>query len=193
MRQWDDGAVSTAPAIRSGRWSLSSRWGVALVLLVLALSGCGYALVGRASNLPADITTMHVRAFENETSRIQVDQILTRAVIDELVTRKRYQLVGEDDGPDATISGRVVSFGVTPLTIDAEGRATEYQITIVTAVELRDQLRDEVIWSNDSYQFRETYPIDDVDEAFIEQETEALEEAAERFAETVVTDLLEGF
>ncbi len=166
---------------------------VSLGLLALSVWGCGYTLVGRASNLPADVEAISIRTFENRTGRVGVEQILTRAVSDELVTRQRYQVVGDDAGAQARLSGEVIGFDVSPLTFDAEGRATDYQITITAKVELRHLGRDEPIWANDRYIFREVYPIEDEADLFFEQETGALEEAAEKFAESMVTDLLEGF
>lgn len=163
------------------------------IVLAWSLCGCGYSLVGRASNLPADVEAIAIRTFENHTGRVGIEQILTRAVNDELVTRQRYRVLGEDAGAQARLTGDVIGFDVTPLSFDAEGRALEYQISITVKVELRHLGRDEAIWANDRYIFREVYPIVNQEELFFEQETGALEEAAEKFAETMVTDLLEGF
>ena len=63
----------------------------------LLLSGCGYALVGRGSNLPADIKTVYLRPLENRTPRSQVEQALTRAIADEMVKRQRFSMVGSPD------------------------------------------------------------------------------------------------
>lgn len=213
----------------------------------LILSGCGYALVGRGSNLPEDIREVYIRPLENRTPRSQVEQELTRAIADELVQRQRFAVVGNVDEADAEISGAVVFYGATPITFDAEGRATEYEIAItaqivfkrtspggsapaagatapaeaaptattppagtpdrppgapattgtpgapgaprVPATPVIDPL---VIWSNDRYTFRETYEIA-ADANYVDLEDEAIQEAAERFAETMVSDLLEGF
>lgn len=213
----------------------------------LILSGCGYALVGRGSNLPEDIREVYIRPLENRTPRSQVEQELTRAIADELVQRQRFAVVGNVDEADAEISGAVVFYGATPITFDAEGRATEYEIAITAQIVFKrtspggaasagatapmeaapaatvptdptdatasaetpgatappgaparpgapatpvvDPL---VIWSNDRYTFRETYEIA-ADANYVDLEDEAIQEAAERFAETMVSDLLEGF
>lgn len=169
------------------------RWMIVISCVAVSLWGCGYALVGRATNLPPDVEAIAIRTFENRTGRVGVEQILTRAVNDELVTRQRYRIVGDDSEAQARLSGEVLGFEVNPLTFDAEGRATDYQITITAKVELRHLGRDEPIWANDRYIFREVYPIENEADLFFEQETGALEEAAEKFAESMVTDLLEGF
>jgi len=56
-----------------------------------------------------------------------------------------------------------------------------------------DPDNDEVIWSNDRYVFRESYEVEVSPEAYFDQEDQALQDASERFAETMVSDLLEGF
>src|SRR5258705_3550860 len=95
----------------------------ALVLgsLLLALTGCGYALVGRGSNIPADVKTVYLKPLENRTPRSQVEQFLTRSIADELVKRQRFAVVGGAAGADAEISGAVVGYGATPVTFDATG------------------------------------------------------------------------
>lgn len=157
------------------------------------LSGCGYALVGRGSNIPEDIREVYIRPLENQTQRSQVEQILTRAIADEMVTRQRFAVVSSPDEADAEVSGAVVGYGATPVTFDEDGRAREYEISLTARIAFKRLDSDKVIWSNDRYTFRESYPINATNEDYFDQEDEAIEEAAERFAETVVSDLLEGF
>lgn len=168
----------------------------ALVLsgaLAATLAGCGYALVGRASNLPEDVQEVHLAPFANRTARSQVEQILTRAIADELVTRQRFRMVADRAQADAELSGAVVGFGVTPVAFDGSGRATEYEISITAEVVFKRLADDTVLWRNDRYQFRESYPVEVSSTAYFDRENLALEEVAGRFAETMVSDLLEGF
>lgn len=163
-------------------------------LCALALGACGgYALVGRGSNIPDDVQSVYLAALENRTQRPQVEQFLTRALADELVRRGRFDLVNDAAAADAELSGAVVGFGATPVTFDTEGRATEYEISITASVALRRLDDDQVVWSNDRYVYRENYEVDATSTDFLDRETEAIEEAAERFAETMVSDLLLGF
>lgn len=164
-----------------------------LVALAGALSGCGYALVGRASNIPADIQEVYLAPFENLTPRIQIEQFLTQAIAEELVTRRRFTLVDSGDSADAVLSGAVVSYQATPLTVDAEGRANEYEISVTARVTFKRPGAEEAIWSNDRYLFRENYELETAQADFFDRENLALEETARRFAESMITDLLEGF
>ncbi|HVS02351.1 MAG TPA: LptE family protein [Thermoanaerobaculia bacterium] len=162
-------------------------------VLALPLLGCGYALVGRASSIPAGIERIYVDPLVNATRRSEVEQVLTRAIAEELVTRKRFVLVNAAEGADAVLSGEVLLFEATPLSFDDQGRATEYQITIQARMSFRDRQADEVLWANDRYVYTEAYPVDPSEETYFDREILAIEEAAGRFARTMVIDLLEGF
>lgn len=165
-----------------------------LLLLIAALPvGCGYALVGRATNIPESIRKVYLSPLENTTRRSEVEQILSRALAEELVSRKRFSLVSEAGGADAVLAGKVVGFDTTPLTFDDQGRATEYQITITASMAFRDRAADKVIWENDRYIYKESYRVDPSEQQYFDREKIAIEEAAGRFARTVVIDLLEGF
>jgi len=50
-----------------------------------------------------------------------------------------------------------------------------------------------VLWKNDQYRFTENYQTNTESTDAFDQETRALQEIAQRFAETLVTNLLEGF
>jgi outer membrane lipopolysaccharide assembly protein LptE/RlpB len=164
-----------------------------LSLLLLPLAGCGYALVGRGTNIPENIQSIYLSPLENATRRSEVEQILTRALAEELVTRKRFTLVNESAQADAVLDGRVLLFEVSPTTFDEEGRSTEYQITITAAMTFRDRAADQVLWQNDRYVYKENYEVEQDKQSYFDREKLAIEEAAGRFARTVVVDLLEGF
>jgi outer membrane lipopolysaccharide assembly protein LptE/RlpB len=166
---------------------------LALLAASVALAGCGYALVGRSSNLPADVRSVYIKPLENKTPRTQAEQFLTRAIADEMVTRHRFAVVGSETGADAELSGAVVAFGATPVTFDNTGRATQYEISITASMLFKRVGKDQVLWKNDRYNFRESYPVEVSNTAYFDQENLALEKAAKRFAQTMVSDLLEGF
>lgn len=172
---------------------------VALVLLAATaamaatLAGCGYTLVGRGTNVPEDVREVYLSPFENRTQRQQLDQYVTEAIADELTTRRRFDVVSDRGAADADISGVVTAFGLTPITFDDQGRATEFEISVTAQVLFRRVPGDEVIWRADNYVFRETYEVELGEGGFLDREEEAIRDAVERFAETMVSDLLEGF
>ena len=165
----------------------------ALLLLVVTLAGCGYSLVGRGSNLPPEVRRVLLMPLENATPRSQVDQILTRALSTELVNRKRFEVLSSAEGADAVLTGTVSSFTLSPVTFDDEGRATEYEIAIVVSVKLKEVAPETLLYANDSYLFRSSYEVQASELGFQDRETPAIEATAKDFAESLVTDLLEGF
>jgi outer membrane lipopolysaccharide assembly protein LptE/RlpB len=164
-----------------------------LMILVATLAGCGYALVGRGSNIPVEVRRVQLLPLENLTPRSQVDQILTRALSTELVNRHRFEVLSSPEGADAVLSGKVSSFTLSPVTFDDEGRGTEYEIAIVVSVEFKQVAPETVLYKNDSYLFRSSYEVQASELGFQDRETPAIEATAKDFAETLVTDLLEGF
>ncbi len=164
-----------------------------LLILVASLASCGYSLVGRGSNLPVDVRRVQLLPLENLTPRSQVDQILTRALSTELVNRHRFEVLSSPEGADAVLSGKVSSFTLSPVTFDDEGRATEYEIAIVVSVEFKQVAPETLLYKNDSYLFRSSYEVQASELGFQDRETPAIEATAKDFAETLVTDLLEGF
>lgn len=166
----------------------------ALVLsLGVLVLGCGYALVGRGTNIPEDVRRVYLKPLENQTQRSEVEQFLTQAIADELVTRQRFTLVASQEEADAILQGAVLTFLVTPVTFDDQGRAQEYEITITAQMSFARPESEGTLWANDRYLFKENYAIESSEVAFFDRENLAIEETSMRFAETMVTDLLEGF
>ena len=121
------------------------------------------------------------------------DQLLTRAITDEFVTRKQFEIVSSLDEADGVLEGAVLLFTTIPIVLDDEGRATEYQLTINVRMRLQDRVEDVILWSNDRYVYKESYESDASDSNFVDLANVAIEEAASGFARTVVIDVLEGF
>ena len=165
---------------------------LSLALCVL-LNGCGYALVGHSNFLDPSIHTIEVPAFVNRTTRVELEQRVTQAVAEEFVSRGRVRLVTAANDADVILKGSIDTFGIFPIAFD-QGRATRYQISITAKIELVDHRHeDKVLWKNDQYRFTENYEVNlDTTDAF-DQESRAIREIAVRFAEGLVTNLLEGF
>lgn len=163
------------------------------VLSLLLLVSCGYGLVGRTSFLDPSIRTIEVPAFVNRTTRVELEQRLTQAVAEEFVSRGRLQLVTNSKEAHAILRGSIDTFNISPIAIEA-GRATRYQVSITARIELLDHRNeDKVLWKNDQYRFTENYEVNLASTDAFDQETRAIQDIAVRFAQGLVTNLLEGF
>ena len=162
---------------------------------LLVLTGCGYTLVGHSTSfLNPSVKTIEVPAFVNRTTRVELEQRVTQSVADEFVSRGRLKLVTNPADADVILRGSIDSYGIFPVAFDAQGRATQYQISITSKIELLDHRNDDkVLWKNDQYRFTENYQISLTAADAFDQETRAIREIAVRFAESLVTNILEGF
>ena len=90
-------------------------------MMVTALSGCGYHTVGQASRLPARVHSIAVPMFVNQTQTYRIEQILTRDVVREFLSRSHYHVVNNaGESSDAVLKGTVISAQASPLTYDAQ-------------------------------------------------------------------------
>lgn len=165
-----------------------------LLPLLFLLNGCSYALVGHSNFLNPSVHTIQVPTFVNRTTRVELEQFVTQSVADEMVGRGRLRLVTLPDQADVILRGSIDSFGIFPIAFNQQGFATQYQISITANISLVDHRNeDKVLWKNDQYRFTENYEVNIVSADASAQESRAIREIAVRFAETLVTNLLEGF
>jgi outer membrane lipopolysaccharide assembly protein LptE/RlpB len=170
-------------------------------LLALASSGCGYALAGRGSFLPAYIHTVAVPQIENRTAFTQVEQIVTEKIRNELIGRGKYQVTTERPGADAVLTGTITSIFVQPVALTSQQQASRYLFTLTMSVQFTDTRTNEAIWSNDALTFREEYDLavaptgtTTVEGAtFLDQERSSFDRISNDLARTVVTAILEAF
>lgn len=169
----------------------------ALAVLALACSlttACGYHTAGHAVALPDNLRTIAIPAFINETQTYKVEQMLTGAVVREMVTRTHYHVLDSANGDaDATLRGVVTSTSTSPLTYDSRtGRAASVLVIVGMRVSLTDK-QGKVLYDNPSYLFREQYQVSRELTSFFEEDTPALQRLSQDFAHTLVSNILEGF
>lgn len=164
-----------------------------VLALGFALTSCGYGLVGTGSILDPTIHTLYVPAFVNRTTRVGLEQLVTQSVADEFVSRGRLKLVNDPKQADILLRGSMDTFNLAPVGFE-QGRATQYQISITSNIELLDHRKDDkVLWKNDQYRFVANYQVNLQTTDTFDQETRAITEIAQKFAQSLVANLLEGF
>jgi hypothetical protein len=171
------------------------------VVLALPASGCGYALAGRGSFLPADIRVVGIPLLENRTPIQRLDQIITDKVRTEFIQRgSKYTIISAASGADAVLSGAITNVRFDAVGLDQQlASASRYLITVTMRVQFTDTRNSQVLWSNEALTFREEYDLKtrgngQVDGAvLLEQEGPAMDRMAGDLARSVVSAILEAF
>ena len=161
--------------------------------LLTTAAGCGYRLAGTSSTLPASIRVIRFQTLANQTSRVGVEQRLSSEIARELASRGRFSVQAGASGADADLSGAVIGFDLYPVAFDPDGRAREYQIRITASVSFKTIPGETVLWENRAFAFQDNYTFSTSAASYVDRENEAIDRVAGRFAESLVSNLLEGF
>ena len=175
-----------------------TRWVALAAFAALALSitgsGCGYHTVGHTVALPQNVHTIAIPGFVSQSQTFRIEQRLTDAVVREFNTRTQFHVILDaHNDADAVLKGTVLSASTTPVAYDSKtGRAASLLVVISMKVSLKDK-QGKVLFENPSYLFREQYEVSRDPNAFFEEDTPALERLSRDFAQTLVSNILEGF
>lgn len=173
---------------------------LALVLSsVLTLSACGYSLAGKGNFLPTYIAVIAIPTFANRTDKVAIEELFTRKVVEEFNARGKYRIQAEPTGADAVLEGAVVSLVAAPTVLEGTPggaqahQASTYTVVVRAQVQFKDLVQNKVIWSNNSFQFRDDYEVGENPQQFFDQEGLTLQRLAEEFAKSLVSSILEAF
>ena len=166
----------------------------AALLLIFFGAGCGYHTAGHAASIPKNVHSIAIPAFINQTHTYKIEQMLTAAVVREMITRTHYHVINQlDPDADATLSGTVLSTYTTPLTYDSKtGRAASLLVVVSVKVALLDK-QGKALYQNPEYVFREQYQVSRDAASFFEEDSPAYQRLSRDFAQTLVSNILEGF
>lgn len=166
--------------------------GSAVLALCLLASACGYGLAGRASTLPPSIKVIQFQTLTNQTSLAGVEQRLSGEIAKELAARGHFRVQTAAEGSDAALTGVVTRFDFYPVAFDASGQATQYQVAVTARVALKSLPDDKPVWENPAYTFRENYSFEGPG-SYVDRQNQTIDKVAEKFAQSLVASLLEGF
>jgi hypothetical protein len=169
-------------------------------MLASGSAGCGYALAGRGTFLPADIRTVGIPPIENKTTFYRTEQMLTEKVRAEFIGRGKYKIVPDASGADAVLTADLASIIVQPVALGANQLASRYLFTVIIRAQFTDTRTNEVLWSNDQLVFREEYELtstpaalENLGATFLDTQATAFDRISTDIARTVVTAILEAF
>ena len=172
--------------------------GIAVAVLAMASSSCGYALAGRGSFLPAYIQTIGIPQFVNTTPVYELEQVFTERVRTEFISRGKYKVQPDNTGVDALLTGEILTIQIAPASFTDQQQASRYILTVTAKIEFRDLKTNNVLWENPQWVFREEFEatagVDALDpNAFLAQGSDALERVGTEFAKSIVSAILEAF
>ncbi|MBI3456247.1 MAG: LptE family protein [Candidatus Rokubacteria bacterium] len=162
----------------------------AVVGTVLVAGGCGYSL--RAS-LPANIKTVHIPVLENRTQEPGIEEFITQALTQAVVTSGRLRLAESAERADAVLEGSIVEYSLTSLAFDRAANVTQYRLQIALTLTLRDRAKNEVIWKQDRIEERADFPVAGQVTQTLVREEQAVRRAAVDVARAIVSLAFEGF
>ncbi len=164
---------------------------ISLFLLVTGFTECYKPVTG--SGLPKGIKTVAVSAFQFEARgmRYRVESRFTEAVAREIIRRGNgLKVQGRTEGADAAVEGTIRDFSFTGVLLDREGRARVYEVTIVSAVTVRDLKQNKILYDNQNLIFRDSYEFSEDPRSFFNEEDPAVERMARAFSESVVSTIV---
>ncbi len=117
-----------------------------LLLLVLGLAwGCGYQFAAGGRAFDADVRTIGVRTFANETREIGVEKRLAMAIEREFVIRGPLKVAQPDEG-DLVLTGIVKSAEDRPVAFNRDDEVLIYQTVLALDLDLRRRDTGKLIW-----------------------------------------------
>ncbi len=147
------------------------------------------------SGLPNNIKKIAVPAFQTEARglRYRVSSRFTGAVSREIIRRGNGLTVqGSTDGADAVVEGTIRDFSFSGVLLDRDGRARVYEVTIISAVTIRDLKTNKIIYDNQNLIFRDSFEFSEDPRSFFNEEDPAVERIARAFSESVVSTIVNG-
>ncbi len=164
-----------------------------LIFATLLLAGCGYHTVGSAAHLPPNVRTLAVPTFTTRAQAFHTEFAFTQAVVRELNTRTKYQVLNSEGPADAILTGTILSQTASPLTYDSSsGQTSSYLVTITARVVLTAR-NGRILYQNDALAYREQYQSTQDLSGFIQEDGPAVRRVARDFAQTLVSNILESF
>ena len=166
-------------------WLLST-----LAIASLLLPGCaGYQLGGSKPQRLAHVTKLHVPTFENDTLEPRLAVLVTNAVIKQIQAGGAYEIVGPDEA-DAVLKARISDIDRT------QWRSVRTNTLRTRELMVRLSLNYRIVDGSGSSIHNgrvlgESYVV--LDPNFQTSERQALSEASERMAATLVNEISDGW
>ncbi len=149
--------------------------------LLFLFAGCGYRFAG-SGNLPGGVRSVAVQVPVNSTAETGLENMVTRALVDELARRK-HRIVPADRA-DAVLSGKIENLWLETVTHKEGSVSQERRVKVAVFLTLRSQAGDK-LWSSGTLTADWTFDVVNGNKAATDaNRRKALEEVVRKLAET---------
>ncbi|HJW43713.1 MAG TPA: LPS assembly lipoprotein LptE [Geothrix sp.] len=175
-----------------------------LAACLLLASGCGYHRLDRQQRAAAWAKpgeTIRLARFRNLTPRLGLEDRFTKALENRVVAASPWRLVAQGEPSRWVLQGTLEEYKSRPigLTLGSDkatkasaGSASRVEVAVVASVELLDGQTGAVVLSRRGLTFSNQYRVDQNFASFDSRELQIIESLADDFAESFLTQLLEG-
>ncbi len=166
-------------------------------------AGCGYRRLDRVPRTAAWARkgdTIRLAKFRNETVRLGLEERFTKALENRIVAASPWKLVPQGAPSRWVLQGTLLSYKVRPLGVQlgtdriraSAGSASRVEVIVVAAVDLLDGVTGVPVAQRRGLTFSNQYRVDQNFASFENRELQVLDHLADDFAESFLTQLLEG-
>ena len=125
-------------------------------LYLFLLTGCGYQMVGKETNVPAGLASVAIPTFKNLTYEPGIEIQFTQGFLREFILDRRVNVVDRVEA-DSVLEGIVLYYNLWSVAFDKSGLVAEYQINVLLDLTLKNRTGD-IIWQekglNETWWFR---------------------------------------
>ena len=162
-----------------------------LIIGTLLVNACGYRFAG-SGGFPDNVQKIFIEVFENRTSKIGIERIVTNQLVFEFTRQREKSLANDSQNADATLKGIIQS--VQTRTISRLGTEVANEREVVMSLDIRlVKQSGEVIWAAKGISGREAYDVSDQKLENDRNEDEAIERLSERLSERIFNRLTDDF
>ena len=159
-----------------------------LLMLAVLLTGCGTYRLG--SMLPADIRTVYVPTFINNTTEPLIESEATQAAIQELQKDGSLRVVSTPEEADTLLVVTLINYELTPLKYETDLNTTadQYRLTLTAQVVLTRRTTNKVVAESPGVQGEADFPING---DFTTSKATGLPTAAQDLAHNIIGAIVE--
>ena len=174
-----------------------------LLFSLLITSACGYHRLDRqqrSAPWAKQGETIRLARFRNLTPRLGLEDRFTKALENRLVAASPWRLVAQGEPSRWVLQGTLEDYKSRPIGLSigndrtkaSAGSASRVEVAVVASVELLDGQTGVVVLSRRGLTFSNQYRVDQNFASFDSRELQVIESLADDFAESFLTQLLEG-